>query len=98
VTDALRSDLPGWSFPSVRGGLSVWVTLPAAASATAFVQHATRHGVSVASGREFCPNDVDCPNIRIPFTTAPAVLAEGMSRLADAWRTFDRAPVETSMI
>jgi DNA-binding transcriptional MocR family regulator len=98
VVDALRQHLPDWSFPSVRGGLSVWVTLPKAASATAFVQHATRHGVSVASGREFCPNDVDCPNIRIPFTAAPDVLAEGLGRLADAWHTFDRAPVETGVI
>ena len=98
VVNALHRDLPEWSFPSVRGGLSVWATLPQDASATAFVQHATRHGVSIASGREFCPNDVDCPNVRIPYTAAPNVLNEGMSRLADAWRTFDRAPVEACMI
>jgi DNA-binding transcriptional MocR family regulator len=98
VVDALERDLAEWSFPSVRGGLSVWATLPRDASATAFVQHATRHGVSVASGREFCPNDVDCANIRLPYTAAPEVLAEGMRRLADAWRTFDRAPVEACMI
>jgi DNA-binding transcriptional MocR family regulator len=94
VVDALNRDLPEWSFPSVRGGLSVWATLPDGASATAFVHHATRLGVSVASGREFCPNDVDCPNIRVPYTAAPEVLAEGMRRLAEAWRTFDRTPVE----
>jgi DNA-binding transcriptional MocR family regulator len=98
VVDALDSDLPDWSYPSVRGGLSVWATLPHDASATAFVQHATRHGVSIASGREFCPNDVDCPNIRLPFTAAPELLAEGMRRLGEAWRTFDRAPVEACMI
>lgn len=98
VVDALQRDLPDWSFPSVRGGLSIWATLPQEASATAFVQHAARHGVSVASGREFCPNDVDCPNIRLPFTAAPGVLAEGMRRLADAWQTFDRSPVEACMI
>jgi DNA-binding transcriptional MocR family regulator len=98
VVDALQRDLPEWSFPSVRGGLSVWATLPMEASATAFVHHASRHGVSVASGREFCPNDVDCPNIRIPYTAAPDVLAEGMRRLAAAWQTFDRAPVEACII
>jgi DNA-binding transcriptional MocR family regulator len=98
VVDALERDLPEWSFPSVRGGLSVWARLPKEASGTAFVQHATRHGVSVASGREFCPNDVDCANIRIPFTAAPDVLAAGMRRLADAWHTFDRAPVEACVI
>jgi DNA-binding transcriptional MocR family regulator len=98
VVDTLERDLSEWSFPSLRGGLSVWATLPEDASATAFVQHATRHGVSVASGREFCPNDVDCPNIRLPFTAAPAVLEEGLRRLTDAWNTFDRAPVEACMI
>ena len=98
VVDALHADLPEWSFPSVRGGLSVWATLPQDASATAFVQHAIRHGVSVASGREFCPKDVDCPNIRLPYTAAPDVLVEGMRRLADAWHSFDRAPVEACVI
>lgn len=98
VVDALERELPDWSFPSVRGGLSVWATLPREASATAFVQHATRHGVSVASGREFCPNDVDGANIRLPYTAAPDVLEEGMRRLAIAWQTFDRSPVEASII
>ena len=98
VVDALERDLPEWTFPSVRGGMSVWARLPKEASGTAFVQHAARHGVSLASGREFCPNDVDCANIRIPFTAAPEILATGMRRLADAWRTFDRAPVEACMI
>lgn len=98
VVDALRRDLPEWSFPPVRGGLSVWATLPNDASATAFVHHAARHGVSIASGREFCPNDVDCPNIRIPFTAPPAVLDEAMQRLATAWRTFDRSPVAARLI
>lgn len=98
VVEALERDLPEWSFPSVRGGLSVWAMLPKEASATAFVQHATRHGVSIASGRQFCPNDVDCANVRLPYTAAPNVLQEGMRRLADAWRTFDRAPVEACMI
>lgn len=98
VVDALQTDLPEWSFPSVRGGLSVWATLPQGASATAFVQHATRHGVSIASGREFCPNDVDCPNIRIPYTAAPDVLEEGMNRLAEAWRSFDPSRVEACLV
>jgi DNA-binding transcriptional MocR family regulator len=98
VVEALRRDLPEWSFAPVRGGLSVWATLPNDASATAFVQHATRHGVSVASGRQFCPGDADGPHIRLPFTAPTDVLAEGLRRLADAWRTFDRAPVEAYMV
>ncbi len=98
VVDALRRDLPEWTFQPLRGGLSVWATLPSNTSATAFVAHAARHGVSLASGRQFCPSDADCPNVRIPFTASPAVLAEGMRRMATAWTTFDHAPVEACMI
>jgi DNA-binding transcriptional MocR family regulator len=98
VVDVLERELPEWSFPSVRGGLSIWARLPEDTSGSAFVHHATRHGVSVASGREFCPNDTDCANIRIPYTAAPDVLAAGMRRLANAWRTFDRAPVQECVV
>lgn len=98
VVDALRRDLPEWAFTPPRGGLSAWVTLPDHASATAFVQHAGQHGVLIASGRQFCAVDADCPNVRIPFTAPRPVLAEGMRRLAEAWHTFDRQPVEHSVI
>jgi len=92
VVDRLRADLPEWTFAAPRGGLSIWVTLPEQVSATEFVRHAGRHGVQIASGRQFCPFDVDCPNIRIPFTAPRPVLDEGMSRLVEAWRSFDRQP------
>jgi DNA-binding transcriptional MocR family regulator len=98
VVDALRNELDGWTFAPVRGGLSVWARLPDHASSSAFVQQASRHGLLIASGRQFSAIDADCPNIRIPFTTHPAALAEGMHRLVEAWRTFDRRPVAASTI
>ena len=98
VVDALRRELPDWSFAPLRGGLSVWATLPDQASASAFVRHAGLHGVLIASGRQFSAVDADCPNIRIPFTAPPAVLAEGMRRLVESWRTFDRRPVAAQVI
>ena len=98
VVETLRNDLPDWTFAPVRGGLSVWAKLPDDASATAFVQHAGRHGVLVASGRQFCAADVDCPNVRIPFTADVDQLAEGLRRLVEAWRTFDRQPVAATVI
>lgn len=93
VVDRLRTDLADWSFSAPRGGLSVWATLPDQVSATAFVRHAGVHGVEIASGRQFCPVDADCPNVRIPFTAPLPILDEGMRRLAEAWHTFDRRPV-----
>lgn len=98
VIDTLRNDLADWTFAPVRGGLSVWAQLPDDASATAFVQHAGRHGVLVASGRQFCAADVDCPNLRIPFTAPVEDLKEGLRRLVEAWGTFDRKPVAASVI
>lgn len=98
VVDTLHNELADWTFAPLRGGLSVWATLPEQASASAFVQHASRHGLLIASGRQFSAIDADCPNIRIPFTAHPAALAEGMRRLVDAWHTFDRQPVASTTI
>lgn len=92
VIDTLRSELSEWTFVSPRGGLSIWVTLPNQTSATSFVQHASRHGVLIASGGQFSVGDVDGPHIRIPFTAAPDTLAEGLRRIVAAWRSFDRNP------
>ena len=97
VIDTLKTELSDWSYSPVRGGLSVWAKLPDDASATAFVQHASRHGVLVASGRQFCAADADCPNIRIPFTADLEQLSEAMRRLVEAWRTFDRQPVAAAV-
>ena len=98
VVDTLRNELADWTFAPPRGGLSVWARLPEQASAAAFVQHASRVGVLIASGRQFSAVDADCPNIRIPFTASPAVLAEGLRRIVEAWRTFDRRPVAANAI
>lgn len=89
VVATLRRDLGEWTFAPPRGGLSVWATMPDGASATAFVQHASRQGVLLASGRQFCAEDADCPNIRIPFTAPQDQLADGLHRLVEAWRSFD---------
>ncbi|WP_040492504.1 aminotransferase-like domain-containing protein [Ilumatobacter nonamiensis] len=98
VLATLREQLDDWSYAPLRGGLSVWASLPEHTSATAFVQHANRHGVLIASGRQFGAIDADCPNIRIPFTAPYPQLAEGLQRLSHAWRTFDRQPVAATVV
>lgn len=98
VVDTIRDDLTEWAMAPLRGGLSVWATLPDHTSASAFVQHASRHGVLIASGRQFSSNDADCADVRIPFTAPPSILAEGLTRLVGAWRTFDRQPVPADVI
>lgn len=98
VLDTLRNDLSDWTYAPIRGGLSAWVGLPGHASASAFVQHAGRHGVLIASGRQFTSRAADCSNIRIPFTADASTLHEGLRRIVDAWRTFDHHPVAAGVI
>jgi DNA-binding transcriptional MocR family regulator len=98
VQDTIRGELPDWTCAPVRGGLSAWVSMPEQASATAFVQHAGRHGVLLASGRQFSAVDADCSTLRIPYTTDLATLAEGLRRIAQAWHTFDRHPATADVI
>jgi DNA-binding transcriptional MocR family regulator len=98
VVDTLRERLPEWTVAPVRGGLCVWVTLPRYSSASALVQHASRHGVLLASGRQFSAVEADGSNIRLPFTADTVTLTEGLRRVVDAWRTFDHTPVPAEVI
>ena len=98
VRETLETELSEWSFAPVRGGLSVWAQMPENTSATAFVRHASHHGVLLASGNEFCAIDADCPNIRIPFTAPIDELTEGLRRVVQAWQTFDRQAVFEAVI
>lgn len=88
VADRLQEDLPDWRFARARGGLVLWIELPEG-SASAFCEHAARHGVLVANGRQFGAT-VDDRHLRIPYTASPAELTEGIDRLASAWAGFDR--------
>jgi aspartate/methionine/tyrosine aminotransferase len=51
LAGALRSLLPGWSWPEPEGGLTLWVRLPGPADSSAFTQAALRRGVAVVPGR-----------------------------------------------
>ena len=51
LAGALRSLLPGWSWPEPDGGLTLWVRLPGPADSSAFAQAALRLGVAVVPGR-----------------------------------------------
>ncbi len=98
ITGTINTDLSDWAVAPIRGGLSAWVTLPANTSAQSFVQHANRHGVLIASGREFAGTEHDGPNIRIPFTAPLGMLTEGLARLRHAWGTFDHQPTSAPII
>jgi aspartate/methionine/tyrosine aminotransferase len=51
LAGALRSLLPGWTWPEPEGGLTLWVRMPGPADSSAFAQAALRRGVAVVPGR-----------------------------------------------
>ncbi|WP_231587693.1 PLP-dependent aminotransferase family protein [Microbacterium oxydans] len=83
----LSEHLPDWEAAAPRGGLSLWVALPAG-SAAALARVAAAHGVSIAGSAAFAASVSPDDHIRIPFTAPDDVLAEGIRRLGAAWREY----------
>ncbi|MEQ8439622.1 MAG: PLP-dependent aminotransferase family protein [Ilumatobacter fluminis] len=91
AVDTIGEVLPTWRFARPRGGLVLWAELPGG-DAAAFCDHAARHGVLIAPGKQFgvdAPYDDD--HVRIPFTVPQPALLEGIERLGAAWRSFERS-------
>jgi DNA-binding transcriptional MocR family regulator len=87
MTRLLKSLLPSWSWTPPAGGLTLWVKLPHG-DATGFAQVALRHGVAVVPGPLASPDSSGTDRLRLPFVHEPDTMAEGMQRLARAWRAY----------
>ncbi len=83
----LAEHLPEWRFASPRGGLSLWLRIPAG-SAETFIRTAAVHGVAIAGSEEFAATTSPDDHIRIPFTASSDALGEGIRRLGEAWREY----------
>ncbi len=83
----MAEHLPDWQVDPPRGGLSLWVALPAG-SADALARTAATHGVSIAGSAAFAASVSADDHIRIPFTAPEDVLTEGIRRLGEAWREY----------
>ena len=83
----MAAHLPDWQVDPPRGGLSLWVALPAG-SADALARIAATHGVSIAGSAAFAASVSSDDHIRIPFTAPEDVLTEGIRRLGAAWREY----------
>ncbi len=90
LEDLLHGTLPDWRWRRPRGGLSIWARLPAGSSAE-LAQVAGRHGVLIAPGPLMSPAGRFDEFIRLPFDHDPAVLREGVQRLASAWQSYAAA-------
>ncbi|WP_040167998.1 MocR-like transcription factor YczR [Microbacterium gorillae] len=86
--DAVESGLthlPPLLMPSTPGGLAVWIDLQEPVS-TALSLAAHEHGLRIPPGPRFSASGVLERYLRIPITLEPEVTADGMRRLAGAWR------------
>ena len=84
LTDLLRTQLPDWDIPVVRGGLSLWVGLRAPIS-SALAQAAQRRGVRITAGTKFGTDGTHERFIRVPFTGDPDRIRRGVGILRDTW-------------
>jgi DNA-binding transcriptional MocR family regulator len=83
----LEEKLPSWSWTRPEGGLSLWVRLPQG-DASEYTQVALRHGVSLLPGPVTSPDGGHPEHLRLVFIHEPAVLADGVERLARAWDAY----------
>jgi DNA-binding transcriptional MocR family regulator len=90
LTGALREHLPDWEITEPLGGLSAWVTLPYG-SGDEVVAAALRHGVAVAPGSAHAAGDAGDGAVVVRTGAPRQDLAEGVRRLAAAWREGERS-------
>lgn len=89
LEELLRRHLPEWSWRRPEGGLTLWVRFPEG-SATELTQMALRRGVSIAPGSLMSTTGRFDDFVRLSFDHEESVLAEGVRRLASAWRSYRR--------
>jgi DNA-binding transcriptional MocR family regulator len=87
MDDLLHRELPDWRWRRPKGGLSLWARLPGG-TATELAYIAQRRGVVVVPGSVMSPTGRFDDFIRLPLDHDPAVLGEGIRRLASAWKTY----------
>lgn len=89
---ALRHHLPAWRCTPPRGGMVLWVELPAAGS-TLLAAHALDLGVRLTPGPRFTLDGTADRWVRLPLTVAPERADAVVALLAAAWsRVEARAP------
>ncbi|KJS59050.1 PLP-dependent aminotransferase family protein [Streptomyces rubellomurinus] len=77
----LPERLPGWSFRTPPGGLSLWVST-GTLSGAALAQAGEQAGIRIAAGNRFGSDGAFEHHIRIPFTVPAPAVPDAVDRLA----------------
>lgn len=86
----LDEHLPDWQPCPGRGGLALWVRLPAPMS-SALSAAASRMGLDVPPGPRFGVDGSLERFVRVPYTLPPDQMREAVALLARAWRSITGA-------
>jgi DNA-binding transcriptional MocR family regulator len=86
----LEEHLPDWRPDPSKGGMSLWVRLPAPMS-TALSAAASRMGLEIPPGPRFGVDGTLERFIRVPYTLPDEQLTEAIALLARAWRSVTGA-------
>jgi DNA-binding transcriptional MocR family regulator len=86
----LEQHLPDWRPDPSKGGMSLWVRLPAPMS-TALSAAASRLGLEIPPGPRFGVDGTLERFIRVPYTLPDQQLTEAIELLARAWRSITGA-------
>ncbi len=98
LRELLAEHLPQWRQSNAdlpTGGLGLWMRLPTPMS-SALSAAASRLGVDIPPGPRFGVDGTLERFIRVPYTLPEDQLAEGVSRLAQAWATVTGAELVTT--
>ena len=86
LLELLAQHLPDWQPAPGKGGMSVWVRLPAPMS-SAVSAAASRIGLEIPPGPRFGVDGTLERFIRVPYTLPEPKLVEAIELLARAWRS-----------
>ncbi|ART71162.1 GntR family transcriptional regulator [Mycobacterium dioxanotrophicus] len=87
LVSLLDRELPDWQPGDGRGGMSLWVRLPAPMS-TALSASASRLGLDLPAGPRFGVDGTLERFIRLPYALPETQLEEAVELLARAWRSI----------
>ncbi|BBX36008.1 GntR family transcriptional regulator [Mycolicibacterium mageritense] len=91
LVSLLARELPEWQPGPGRGGMSLWVKLPAPMS-TALSAAASRLGLDIPAGPRFGVDGTLERFIRLPYALPEPQLEEAVALLVRAWRSITGAP------